>query len=379
MALKTITYFGASSLTKMIINPSTITSTITSVALVANMLSGAAATLLSPDVTVERFISWKNRYNVSYPTPTEELVRFNIWADTNDYVTLRNVQHSSWVADTNRFADQTADEFNSWANGMFPLGAKYADRDMHVSTNTHLPSSIDWRTNNVVNPVKNQAQCGSCWAFSAIGSLESQYALKNKKLISFSEQDLVDCVQNVDGCCYGCGGGLMDAAFTYMVQSQNGNDDLESVYKYTGMDGTCQFKNDGPGYGGIIGHKDIVAGSDADLKDALVHVGPISIGVDANYDWQVYSGGVYTPGEDGCSSDPSQMDHGVVLVGYGHDSFNGVKKNYWIIRNSWDKTWGIDGYMYLDSDVDNACGISNSASYPVLADVTTGGNMKMEA
>ena len=73
------------------------------------------------------------------------------------------------------------------------------------------------------------------------------------------------------------------------------------------------------------------------------------------------------------------MDHGVVLVGYGHDSFNGVKKNYWIIRNSWDKTWGIDGYMYLDSDVDNACGISNSASYPVLADVTTGGNMKMEA
>merc|ERR1711977_607001 len=106
----------------------------------------------------------------------------------------------------------------------------------------------DWRNENAVVDVKNQGQCGSCWAFSTVVSLESQYALKNKELKSFSEQDLVDCVKkvSVDGedCCDGRKGGLMSAAFEYMVQSQDGNDNLEADYPYKGTDGECKFASD---------------------------------------------------------------------------------------------------------------------------------------
>ena len=106
-------------------------------------------------------------------------------------------------------------------------------------------------------------------------------------------------------------------------------------------------------------------------------MGVISVGVDANYDWQTYAGGVYVPDESqgGCSSDPGALDHGVAVVGYNTDEFlvDGKKKSldYWIIRNSWDKTWGIDGYMYLSRDVKNACGLSNYASYPTLGGNST--------
>ena len=335
---------------------------------------------------LDEFRKWQKSWNVTYPSKSVERARMNVWVDNKRHVDAHNAKNKPWKMAVNKFADQTNFEFKTKVNGLnrviYPRPAtKYPPSMLNLSD---LPKSVDWRDHGIVNPVKNQAQCGSCWAFSAIASLEGQYALKHKNLTSFSEQDLVDCVLNVQvsggECCDGCEGGLMDAAFDYIVASQKGADDLESKYAYTAMDGQCSFAADGPGLGDVTGHVDLTQGCDHSLQSAVATVGVISVGVSANYDWQTYAGGVYVPDESqgGCSSDPADLDHGVAVVGYNTDDFvvNGQKKSldYWIVRNSWDKTWGIDGYMYLSRDVKNACGLSNYASYPTLGKSTVSEN-----
>ena len=353
----------------------------------ASAFSMAAASLHTVDLPVlfVEFQDWKKSWNVTYSSSDVEDVRREIWIDNKCAIDEHNSKNKSWEMGLNQFSDQTSSEFQVNYNGLnrviYPRPAtKYPPSMLNLSD---LPKSVDWREHGIVNPVKNQAQCGSCWAFSAIASLEGQYALKHKNLTSFSEQDLVDCVKGVEvsggECCDGCGGGLMDAAFDYIVESQKGSNDLESKYAYTAMDGDCSFQKDGPGLGNVSGHVDLTQGCDHSLQSAVASIGVISVGVAANYDWQTYAGGVYVPDptQGGCSSDPADLDHGVAVVGYNTDDFvvNGQKKSldYWIVRNSWDNTWGIDGYMYLSRDVKNACGISNYASYPVL-----GGNNSTE-
>jgi C1A family cysteine protease len=353
-------------------------------AFVTNAVSASFAAF-SPDTfrhQFESFMLWKNRYGKEYSSIDEEVSRFEIWSQASDKVTRHNRNNYPWSLSMNEFSDMTSDEFKSKTNGLVPPTATFPGRyvNMPYVDVSDLPESVDWRAKDVVNPVKNQAQCGSCWAFSAIAALETQYALRTGNLTSFSEQNLVDCVKNVQtsngDCCFGCEGGLMNAAYQYIIDSQRGTDDLENNYSYTGVDGDCDFQNDGPGLGNVKEIHTLPSGSQKSLEKAVAEVGVIAVGVSANEDWQLYSGGVYVPDPvTGCSSDPSQLDHGVAVVGYNTDSFpdangNMVVHNYWIVRNSWDTDWGIDGYMYLSRDVDNACGIANFASYPVLGPVT---------
>jgi cathepsin L len=315
------------------------------------------------------FDAWKAQFGKAYSSETEEAKRFLIWLDTSLSVEEHNASGLDWTRAVNQFADQTAEEFNSWANGLkYDAEAPRTGSPFNLEVDADaLPTSVDWRKKGIVNAVKNQAQCGSCWAFSTIASFEGQYALKHN-LTSFSEQDLVDCVKGVNGCCNGCQGGLMDPAFEYMKASQKGDDDTEKTYGYTGQNGSCTFKQ-GIAEGGINGHVDVTAGDQNALKTAVATIGVISVGVDASKGWQTYGGGVYTPilpGIIGCSSNPGSMDHGVAVVGYNTDTFNGKKKDYWIVRNSWASSWGEQGYMYLTMDKNNACGIANTASYPTL-------------
>ena len=327
---------------------------------------------------IESFFEWKSRYGKEYSSLDDEINRFNIWSSASEKVDLHNNNHYPWTLNMNQFSDLTPSEFKSEKNGLLTTGQTVSRTSLVRINPCDLPSSVDWRKKNVVNPVKNQAQCGSCWAFSAIAALETQHALKTGNLTSFSEQDLVDCVKNVDTgngeCCDGCEGGLMNAAYQYIIDSQHGKDDLESSYKYTALDGTeCDFKTDGPGVGNVKSIHTLPAGDQLSLQKAVAEVGVIAVGVCANEDWQLYSGGVYVPDpQTGCSSDPADLDHGVAVVGYNTDKFpdkdgNLVVHNYWIVRNSWDVDWGIGGYMYLSRDVNNACGIANFASYPVIA------------
>ena len=272
---------------------------------------------------------------------------------------------NTWTLDFNKFAGMNHTEFSKY-NGYTP---RYYPKPTKRLGLTKYPDSWDWRAKGIVGPIKDQQQCGSCWAFSAVGALESQIIKATGKNISLSEQDIVDCVKDIaspDGsstCCDGCMGGEMYSVYQYLEHNQNGKDDTTAQYPYTAVDQDCspipsdislRLKS----YG-------VVAQDENDMASALYSFGPLSVGVDANMDWQLYQRGIYNPTEEECSSSPYEQDHGVIVVGYGSE--NGL--DYWIIRNSWGEDWGEGGYMRLARG-SNACGIANSAIYPIL-DTTT--------
>merc|ERR1712072_953279 len=220
-------------------------------------------------------------------------------------------------------------------------------------------------------PAKNQEQCGSCWAFSTTGAAEGRLFIKNKKLVSLSEQELVDCAGSFGN--QGCNGGLMDDGFKYMASK---GDEQEASYPYTAKTGTCntqkQSAADGVNSGVITGAKDVTPQSCADLM-AAVQEGPDSVAIEADQSgFQHYSSGIFS-GTCG-----TQLDHGVLVVGYGTDG----GKDYWKVKNSWGTTWGDQGYIRMAKSCGatgrqllgggggggskGECGILAQPSYPVV-------------
>jgi len=208
------------------------------------------------------------------------------------------------------------------------------------------------RTKGAVTGVKDQGQCGSCWAFSATGSIEGAYFLKNQQLLSSSEQQLVDCSGSYGN--YGCDGGLMDSAFEYIIKSSKGLEG-ETTYPYTARDGSCKFKSANIKTT-ITGYKDIPKGNENALQ-TQIQVQPISVAIDAGHSsFQFYHSGVYV--EPACSA--SNLDHGVLAVGYGTSS-----AAYYIVKNSWGTNWGAQGYILMARNKNNHCGIATMSSYPL--------------
>merc|ERR1712025_505517 len=205
-------------------------------------------------------------------------------------------------------------------------------------------AAIDWTTRGAVTPVKNQGQCGSCWAFSTTGGLEGAWQLATGNLVSMSEQQFVDC----DTGSSGCNGGLMDQAFGW---AENQAIATEDSYAYTARDGSCKssFSTAIPS-GGVTGFKD-VSNSASALKSALQN-SPISVAIEADQSvFQQYTGGVIS---SGCGSN---LDHGVLAVGVNSDG--SIK-----VKNSWGTSWGASGYVNIAT---SQCGITNSASYPTVS------------
>jgi cathepsin L len=279
---------------------------------------------------------------------------------------INNVRRSGtrWKLDVNKFVTLAEPDFSKMFKG---YSMTYdPNRMSSLLSDMGVPASWDWREHaGIVGPVKNQEQCGSCWAFSAVGALESQVAKVTGTPVILSEQEMVDCVKNIKSpdkssvCCDGCEGGEMYSVYQYLLKN-NAEDDTEKQYPYKAVDQDCQVLPSTV----KIKLKSFVSlpmGNESTIKSALYNHGPISVGVNANLDWQLYKDGIYNPSEEACDSSVSSMDHGVILVGYGSE--DGL--DYWIVRNSWGEDWGEQGYMQLARG-HNSCGVANAAIYPVL-------------
>jgi cathepsin L len=324
------------------------------------LLVACASAAVLPGLTLdEAWHSYKATHGKTYSV-NEDKMRRAIWQKNLDYVNKHNEEAAAGVhtytLGMNQFADMTSKEFTAFFNGYNAKTAMQA-KPTHkfVRPNAKLPDNVDWRDKGFVTPIKNQEQCGSCWAFSAVASLEGQHFNKTGQLVSLSEQNLVDC-SGAQGN-QGCNGGLMDQAFDY-IKANNGIDTEES-YPYKGVDQDCKFNAANVG-ATVTGYVDIEKGNEDDLTAAIAAVGPISVAIDASHiSFQLYREGVYYAPL--CSS--TALDHGVTAVGYG---VSGAKKDYYWVKNSWGTTWGMKGYIQMSRNRNNNCGIATSASYPLV-------------
>jgi len=277
--------------------------------------------------------------------------RYETFKRNLDFVNNHDESKGFSVA-MNEFGDLTVEEFASIYNGLDMRPRDTVDNSFWQEKAVSAPDTWDWRTEGAVTGIKNQGQCGSCWSFSTTGSIEGVHFLSTKNLVSLSEQNLVDCSTSYGN--MGCQGGLMDSAFKYVIN--NNGIDTEACYPYTATGpNTCEFKSSCVG-ATISGYTDVPSGSESSLLTA-VYGQPTSVAIDASHSsFQFYSSGVYYEPE--CSS--TQLDHGVLAIGYGTDSGS----DYWLVKNSWGTSWGLEGYIKMSRNRNNNCGIATIASYP---------------
>jgi len=308
----------------------------------------------------------KKDFNKQYESAEEEELRFFHFKNSVERVAFKN-KYGANVFGLTKFSDMCPEEFKARFLNYKPEfrndGAKVAE------PLTSAPSSYDWRDYGVVTPVKNQGYCGSCWAFSAVETVESAWALAGNTLTEFSEQQVVSC-DTTDG---GCNGGNTPTAYAYIESA--GGLATETDYPYASSSGTAPSCSSFTVSGGqISGYTwatpqcstlSCSSQNEDKLAANLASYQPVSICVDAS-SWSDYTGGIYT--SDLCSSRYFRLDHCVQLVGYSGytGSASTSTDGYWIVRNSWDTDWGEEGYIYLQMGT-NTCGVADEATQVTIA------------
>ncbi|KAM2557864.1 hypothetical protein TB2_014936 [Malus domestica] len=301
---------------------------------------------------------WRSHHTVSRSLD-EKHKRFNVFKENVKHVHNTNKGNKPYKLKLNKFADMTNHEFRSVYAGSKVkhhrmLRGQRADTGFRYANVESVPPSVDWRRNGAVTPIKDQGQCGSCWAFSTVAAVEGINQIKTKKLVSLSEQELVDCDTEQN---QGCNGGLMELAMEFI--KQKGGLTTETNYPYRAADSTCNVAKENAPVVSIDGHESVPANDEDALLKAAANQ-PIAVAIDAGgSDFQFYDEGVF----DGkCGT---ELDHGVAVVGYG-TTLDGTE--YWIVKNSWGPEWGEKGYIRMQRGVsakEGICGIAMEASYPV--------------
>lgn len=306
----------------------------------------------------QQWLEFKSTHGKQYKNVVEESARFNIFLQNLERIEEHNKKYergeSTFEMGVTPFADLTAEEFMERMNlkKQLRLSANLEDNNIDLKTYVApegkvMAAKLDWREKGAVTKVKNQGQCGSCWSFSATGSMEGQNQIKNKKLISLSEQNLVDCSRDYGNA--GCNGGLEIFAFAYV---KDHGITTEEKYPYLALDKKCHF-NESDSVLKVSGFQRIPSKNESALLSAVNEIGPISVGIHATANLQHYKKGIL----DDSTCSQTELNHSVLLVGYGED--------YYLIKNSWSEAWGEEGYFRYPRGK-NACGIATDASFPVL-------------
>lgn len=310
----------------------------------------------------DAFNDFQIRFDRRYSSLKEFATRFSIFRDNLRRILAHNSDfNQNFTLGINQFTDLSPEEFKqTYVNGRQNNLGSFGCKTFSSGSTTNVPASVDWRAKGAVNPVRDQGQCGSCWAFATTSNAESVWAISKGQLLDLSEEFLVDCASGQGYFNMGCNGGQPDSAFKYMI---NNGQCLETYYEYTAgitkKAGNCQKCPMAPvHYSGCydVTPKDQVALMMAVAKQPVV----IAIQADTRY-FQSYSGGILDSVECG-----TQLDHAVAIVGYGQE--NGI--DYWIVRNSWGETWGENGYARIKktsskNDI-GICGVAAEPSFLVV-------------
>lgn len=308
-----------------------------------------------PDLWTE-FQQFIHEFKKSYTNPNEFKTRFEVFQENFKYI----MEHKSDKLQLaiNKYADMTPAEFGveKKENCFVDFGLMEQNGCMPFSLNltTALPATVDWRQQGAVTPVKNQGACGSCWSFSATGAMEGAYYLKHKKLLSFAEQELVDCSGAYGN--MGCNGGLMDSAFEFAIEKGMCTESEDPYKAHDERCGKCEAQAQ------FSGCMDVANDDESELMKAVAQQ-PVSVAIEADHEaFMFYRGGIIDDVSCG-----TKLDHGVLVVGYGED--NGSK--YWLIKNSWGESWGENGYVRIARDETEKgpgiCGIASQPSF-ILAE-----------
>ena len=301
----------------------------------------------------KEFHEFVKEFGKVYETATEFMSRLAVYRENMKFIKEHSTD--SMKLKMNKYGDMTPAEFS-----IHKKGSCFLDIDIENNvgcklftsnlTTSDLPTFVDWRKNGAVTPVKNQGHCGSCWSFSATGAMEGAYYLKTGELLSFSEQELVDCSTSFGN--HGCNGGLMDYGFEFALENGMCTEDEEP---YKARDMKCEQCKEVAKFEGCY---DVPNDDEESLMKAVAKQ-PVSIAIEAdNSIFMFYNGGIIDSTTCG-----TNLDHGVLIVGYGVD--NG--KKYWLVKNSWGKSWGEDGYVRIARDESKKgagiCGIASQPSF----------------
>eukprot|EP00347_Sterkiella_histriomuscorum_P006586 403352207 len=348
------------------------------------------------------FQNFVNRHNKNYLTKSEFNARLSIFSQNMGIIKVHNKQANAegFQMGVNKFTDYSSEEFGKLlgfkSDGLIeeePIDDGSVDPE-EFNTNgqsesqeyeslddqaddqqpeegaqdpngggrrlqTALPASVDWRTSGAVSSVKNQGQCGSCYSFTALASIESAMKIaKGGVMQDYSEQQLVDCTATAYYGNFGCGGGNMNQCFKYLQQYKLMN---ESVYPYAGVKKACAY-NATKGTLVVKSYTN-VAQNDPDAHMAAVALKPVSIALSAaTSTFQFYKSGIISSTACGTT-----VNHAVLLIGYGKDALG---TPYWLIKNSWGASWGESGFVRIKrSTVKGTGGICNPltmSSYPTV-------------
>ncbi|XP_008329714.1 cathepsin L1-like [Cynoglossus semilaevis] len=302
---------------------------------------------------------WKMKHSKVYDNETEFSYRRAVWTKNMNLVLKHNQEAAagkhSFTLGLNPLSDMTAEEINQKLNGFKVEEAvhlrNYTFKELHFLP---VPQSVDWRTDGLVSPVRNQGSCGSCWAFSSMGALEGQMKRRTGVLVPLSPQNLIDC-STTDGN-YGCRGGFISKAFSYVIR--NTGVDSERFYPYEQKNGKCRYSVKGKA-GSCSDFHILPHGDEKTLQAVVASVGPVAVAVNAMLSsFHLYRGGLYNVP----SCNPRLINHAVLVVGYGTDA----GQEYWLVKNSWGTAWGEEGFIRLAKNKNNLCGIASFAVYPTL-------------